>query len=1059
MCFGVPAVDRQEFADKTAGGMAVGTLPLFFKTDTALSADELALDLAGRWEDLLRHRRLPFSEIAALANCSENPGERLFHIALSCQEGKIFRDGGTAVTFSGKWLYSGYQIEHLLILLSRSAGENQYTADYQYLPCLYASEDIEDLHRHITKILSEILSHPRIPVRQLDLLSDGEFERVVYTFNKTAGGIPLPSVAEESLRPSVAEESLRPSVAENFLRAAEKTPDKTALICDDHQITFTGLYERVLLIAARIREQITGQIAPSGNISATETGGEHTVALCLPRGADLVAAMLAACFAGGGWMILPPALPELRLRQMMVDSGAALLVTVPENLPLFDGYTGPVLLIGTVFEAVETGGLPVRSDGGDLAYVAYTSGRTGTPKGVMIEQRSLTNFARSMDAVYAGGGSVLALNSTGFDVFILESVAALLCGRTVVMAKEEQCGDPAALAGLIKKYAVSFFAMTPSRLEAYITNPGFADALGNMESIVCGGEPFCDGLLRRLERLTKARIYNQYGPAETAIGVSYKCLDEGCPLSAGKPMANCRLYVLDEDGNPLPAEAAGELYIGGACVGRGYLKDGEATRKSFLSDMFVAGQRMYRTGDSAKWDKNGEIHLLGRCGEQPEPPGCRAEAHETAALLRTYPRIRQAAVRIIKKGNGGYIAAYYTGPEEIPADRLFAYCGARLPAYMVPHHFEHLQEMPLTISGKTDTGRLPDPLPPAAGEIAVDTTPAAAGKTTLDLLLGIFSRNLEREDLTPDSRYFQSGGNSLGALTVLAEIGSQTGVELSYTELCRLDTPAKIAEAIEKIQRGEPEPPQRENDLPPAPRNPPDMPKAAPQVDLPIDIIADCNAFAAPDADAILWRGRRISFDEFRRRSDSAAARLTETGVRHGDVVGVYCDRTPDLIYAVFGVLKCGAAYLPLTYQLPVERISRVLSLAGAKTVIGDREISGLDPGVFSQCRIPDELMPFRTDVGRSTADIAQFLFVPGEPAKSVSISHRTLGGLLPGLISLWNAAGIAGSVLCTADFLSDAFTAEGLLPLAAKLPVALADGDENMRADGLLEFLGRQDP
>lgn len=1436
MCLGVPIVNRPEYADKKSGGMYVNTLPFFFETDTNLCAGELALDITEQWYDLLRHQRFPFAEISALSNRINPAGGRLFDIALSYQEGRIFHSSDATVMFSGKWHYSGFQTEQLIIHLSSLDGEDRFAIDYDYLTQLYSREDIEDLHEHILKILSEILSHQQMPIRELNLLNDDELEKVLYTFNRTDGNYSVSTIAEE------------------FLSVVEKTPDTVSLICGGSKITYKGLYEHVLNIASQICMACRGKKEK-----------ENIIALCLPRGFDLVASMLAASFSGNAWVILPPELPKARLSHLLKDSGASVLITLSAYTLLFEGDEVPVLLLDCLPEKGRADGLPVRLCGSDLAYVGYTSGSTGMPKGVMIEQASLTNFSRAMDAIYSNG-VILSFCYTGFDVFILETISALLCGRTVILALDEQCNDPLALAGLIKKYAVKFFAITPLRLEAYLSNPEFAQALINMEGIVCGGEPLMGDLVRKLEQVTKARIYNQYGPSETTIGVSCKCVNNSHSFSAGKPMANCSLYVLDEYLNPLPIGAVGDLYIGGACVGRGYLNHDEETQNSFLINRFEVDRHMYRSGDTASWDKYGEINIVGRHDSQVKLNGNRVEPQEIASVLLMYPQVAQAVVNVSKKENGGYMsAAYYTSVEDIEEDRLYEFCGSYLPTYMIPQFFIRIESVPLTANGKIDLKSLPGPSQKAGGVKPLTKTQG--------LVLSVFKNVLGRIDLTIDSPYFQSGGDSLNALAVISELSRITGAKIRVSDLRGLSTPANIAEKIDKnvcgaeyekppgnrlfptarkaypltsiqksilfssfldptgiaynmpgsfslpldtdikrledafchliaeedilrtsfefegsdavarvrdsagftlekisaesydeaykafvrpfdltsppliraglwpgnerfvllldvhhiINDGEGTPillskldmlyrgeelqnhglsykdyvcymqeneeqntqinywkkklsglgerlalptdfpraedfdhkgasvslrldpdlservdkfclennltvytlfsaaygillsalsgqndfvigtpvagrvlPETRNMLGPfihtlplrfrinreisaaeyleavsldvtdmldnadidqekclsaagiergsgyeglygvmfsmrpdyensftldgrkmayvpaiigsakmdlvleavknyreyafffeyatslfcsstiefygrslmtvveniiknpekrieeieivSPRDKEELFNASSGEivqynDLVIDAMADSYAYFFPNADAILFGDERISYDEFRIRSDSVAAQLVSCGVKHGDVVGVFCDRTPDLICGLFGILKCGAAYLPLTTQLPRGRIDQMLGVAGVKTVLCARESAEIDGEKYTKCIISDELFEFSTVANRHTTDTAQVLFTSGSTGqpKGIMISHRSLSSLLSNLKQMYTGGGVEKGVLCSSSVLFDSFTMEVVIPLALGISVVMADQTEMM--------------
>ena len=275
-------------------------------------------------------------------------------------------------------------------------------------------------------------------------------------------------------------------------------------------------------------------------------GGGKIVAVSLEKGFSLVQAMLGAALSGNAWVIIPASLPKDRKKDILLDSSAALLISEKSLEP-----SVPLLTPGGIAGECPEDYQIRKAEGNDLAYLVYTSGSTGKPKGVEIEQRSLLNFAMGMAPLYGYGG-VLSLCSVGFDVFVLESVVSLLNGRTVILASQEEQESPSALASLIRSYAVGVIAITPSRLKAYMNHPEFLRALKQIESFICGGEHLSGELIQLLKLHSRGRIYNQYGPSEATIGVSYQLMNDSPVITIGAPMPNCRLYILDSHLQPLP---------------------------------------------------------------------------------------------------------------------------------------------------------------------------------------------------------------------------------------------------------------------------------------------------------------------------------------------------------------------------------------------------------------------------------------------------------------------------------------------------------------------------
>ncbi|MBQ3065918.1 MAG: amino acid adenylation domain-containing protein, partial [Clostridia bacterium] len=430
------------------------------------------------------------------------------------------------------------------------------------------------------------------------------------------------------------------------------------------------------------------------------------------------------------------------------------------------------------------------SNAGDrLAYVVYTSGSTGEPKGVEITQRSLLNLASEMETVY-GQGAILSVCNVGFDAFMLESIAALLNGKTIVLPDERELESPERLAALVNGYAVGFLSVTPSRLSAFLQNDAFRGVMWRMESIICGGEHFPPELLKKLKMCTAARIYNQYGPSETTVAVSMKDLSHADRITAGKPMGNCKLYVLDQWMNPLPIGGNGRLFVGGKCVGRGYRNRPDLTEKVFRNNPFVSDDRLYDTGDLAYWTPDGEIVLTGRADRQVKLRGLRIELQEIASCIESYPGIDAAYARICEFGGQQVIGAYYSAGCDLNEMELLSHVATYLPEYMIPTFVMRVSGFAITANGKIDEKKLP--MPQKTADTACTDISATAERIT-----EIFREVLSQEDIYANSDYFLCGGNSLNALTCIIKIEEAFSQKIRISDLYACRTANRLAELID----------------------------------------------------------------------------------------------------------------------------------------------------------------------------------------------------------------------------------------------------------------------
>ncbi len=748
-------------------GMCANTVPVRVRLDPHSTIPDAFTALQSQQLDLSSHRHLGLGEVQRLASVGALFDSLLLFQNYSMDDADGLELGGAAIV--GATVEAA--TEYPLTLVAVPGEVLQLQA--QYRPEVLETALVEPLLARLAHLLE------RLP--QLSQATIGTIQLTHPDEDRTVSGFAAGTTAD-----------LAGALPCHLLGAAlASDPMGVALQTTQGQVLARDLQARASRLARHLLEQ--------------GVGPERVVAIALPRTADLVVAVLAVLQTGAAYLPLDPAQPAERLDFMIRDAAPTVLLTTSDvAAPLFAGE--PAGLCTVTLDAHDValalGNLsdtPVRDSErcGVLsehhpAYVIYTSGSTGRPKGVVVTHGALANLLTDYVAVLGltAADRALAVTTFGFDIAMTELLAPLLAGGTVVLADDATTHDPLLLSSALDELAITVMQATPAHWRALVDA---APARLRGLRAATGGEALPSSLAEALLD-AGACVMNFYGPTETTIWSSVAMVDGsrvGTP-AIGRPLAGNVLNVLDAALRRLPTGVAGELYIGGAGVARGYLNRSGLTAERFIADPYGApGARMYRTGDLCRWGRDGQLEYLGRTDHQIKLNGYRIELAEIESVLTEHPAVTLAAVKpgfgAQDRSTATHLSAFVAAPDGgVGVGDLTEHLRSRLPAYMVPSVITILGALPLNASGKIDRRALPD-------EAAPDSAAGDAADPATQIMCGVFAAVLGLADVGAAGNFFALGGHSLMATTLVARVRSVFDVEIAVRAVFDHPTPALLA--------------------------------------------------------------------------------------------------------------------------------------------------------------------------------------------------------------------------------------------------------------------------
>ena len=725
-------------------GMFVNTLALGLKIDDVTVSDYLK-QVSETFDETLRHEDYPFARIAT--DFGFMPA-----IAYAYQVGVL-----------SQYTVNGQTIQQELLELNVPKFKINIKIEtrgvvVQYDDSLYSARLGNAIAESIVAVAERMIEQPQMKVRQLSIVSKSQEEELSHLRQTATGDAPFKFFHE---------------CISHF---AQTQPDHEALVAIDAKFTYKEMDEVTNRIAAALHQRGVKE--------------RDRVALLLPRTSRLILSLFGVLKAGAAYIPCDPDYPADRIKLILEDSEARYIITTADRMDSVPA--DKAINVEELISSASGDTIAINITGDDLAYLIYTSGSTGRPKGVMLRHEGICNYLYGHPAnVFANGvltdaDRVLSVTTISFDAALQDIGMAYFNGKTLIVATEEQANNPLDLSRLIQEQHINMVSGTPSRWQTWLTSDDFCKAISQVKICRAGGEKFSDALLQQMRSITKARIFNCYGPTEITVASNNAELTNAQMVTVGKPQLNVKEFIVDSDGNELPAGVVGELYIGGRGVARGYNNLDEMTRERFVD---YHGVRIYKSGDYAKWLPDGNVVILGRTDHQIKLRGLRIELGEIENVMLSVEGMKKVVIMIRKLNDKEHLCAYYTADHEIAPDALKAEISKRLTQYMVPTAYLQLAEMPMTPNGKTDVKALPEPQLAISGEYVEPANDTE--KTFCDIFAGI----LQMDKVGATDNFFELGGTSLVVTRVIIE-ADKAGLHVAYGDVFANPTPRKLAALI-----------------------------------------------------------------------------------------------------------------------------------------------------------------------------------------------------------------------------------------------------------------------
>ncbi|MGZ4135154.1 MAG: non-ribosomal peptide synthetase, partial [Tumebacillaceae bacterium] len=766
---GTPIAGRNNADIEAIMGFFVNTLVM--RTD--LSGNPTFAELVERVSEVALgaygHQELPFEKLVEELQPERNTAHApVFQVMFVLQnmpaEYTVELPGLTMSSLEAET--GSAQFDMMLTLTER---DDAVFGKWQFNTDLFTEATVQRMVTHFETLLGDILANPDKKLSDLSILPEAERKQLLEEFNNNR-----------------VEASLDKCIHQYVAEQAAKTPDATAVVWGEERMTYRELDRRAELVSTYLR--------------ARGVGPEVLVGINVERSLEMIVGMLGILKAGGAYVPLDPAYPADRLGFILEDAKASVLLTQERLLGRLPEHAAEVICLDRDWSLIEAGADAAANaadaQAHNLAYLIYTSGSTGRPKGVAIEHRNAAALIEWAKGEYSAAqlAGVLASTSICFDLSVFELFVTLSSGGTVILAE-----NALHLPTLPAREEVTLINTVPSAMTELLRMEGVPNSV---RTVNLAGEPLRRALVDQIYALgTVEKVYNLYGPSEDTTYSTYTLVKRGEDVTIGRPISNTKSYLLDANAQPVPLGVPGELHLGGDGLARGYLNRDDLTAEKFIANSFgnEAEERLYKTGDLARYRADGTLEYLGRIDHQVKIRGFRIELGEIEAVLGQHPAIRETVLlaREDEPGEQRLVAYLVPAEEQAPTVvELRGYLSEKLPDYMVPSAFVILPELPLTPNGKVDRKRLPQPDDVRGNQGSTYVAPRDLVEMEM---VKLWEDVLQVKPIGVHDNFFALGGHSLKALTLVGEVCKRFEVELPIVSFFQALT---VADLLQRV-RGE----------------------------------------------------------------------------------------------------------------------------------------------------------------------------------------------------------------------------------------------------------------